>query len=272
MSPTMTPVGVVLDLVPGGLSGAVRCGGMEHHVEWTPSGLVASGHDPSEEDILRALGGERPPCVQLTTTWEQYKLEPLFIGALLTGRSGLLSRQTQATVGPRVTGPPGTFAVARLLEPFLALPTGLRRVLAADAAVTYSGTDLLHRGMPDDTSELRTALRRLLSEAAEAAFERPVEVRLLKVTNDGTPPAVFVRERGTPLVLAGQLPVSWAALAVLGLAGRPGLLVVDVTRVDGGSLGAAGYTFGWRDADLTPTTVAWAEADVRAQVRSTLDA
>ena len=261
-----------LDLVPsGGLTGLVRCGDVEHAVAWTGSGLVAVGHDVTEEDILEALGGHRPTCVQLATTWEEYKLEPLLIGALLTGRSGLLRRQSHATVGPPVSGPPGAYGVARLVQPFLDLPTGLQRVLAADAALAYSRTELVSRGMPDDTSELRTALRRLLREAAEVAFDRPFEVRLLKVTNDGAPAALFVREQGTPTALAGQLPVSWAALSALGLSARRGLLVVGVDVDEPvGVVRARGYTFDRRDGDLTATTALWPLADVRARVRSAL--
>src|SRR5688500_18261739 len=175
MSPQWADVTSVLDLAPAGLTGSVRCGDADHAVAWTGSGLHAVGHDPTEEDILDALGGHRPTCVQLATTWEEYKLEPLLIGALLTGRVGLLSRQSHATVGPPVSGPVGSFAIARLVQPFLDFPPALRRVLAADAALAYSRTDLIRRGMPDDTSELRTSLRRLLTEAAEDAFDRPVE-------------------------------------------------------------------------------------------------
>ena len=105
--PQWAGVTSALDLVPDGLTGDVRCGGAGHAVAWTGSGLAATGHDPTEEDILDALGGHRPPCVQLATTWEEYKLEPLLIGALLTGRGDLLSRQSHATVGPPVHGGPG---------------------------------------------------------------------------------------------------------------------------------------------------------------------
>ena len=258
-----------LDLVPDGVTGLVACGDTAHEVAWTGSRLAATGHEPTEEDILDALGGHRPACVQLTTTWEAYKLEPLLIGALLTGHAGLLSRQSQSTVGPRVSGPPGSMGMARLLQPFLALPSGLRRVLAADAAGAYSRTELLTRGMSDDTSALRTALRRLVTDAAEEAFDRPVEVRQLRVTNDGPPPALFVRSIGPPVLLTGQLPVSWAALAALGLAARPGMLVVGLDEFGaGGIVRASGYSFGWRDADLTPACVEDPADDLRANVRA----
>ena len=267
----MADVTAVLDLVPVGLTGTVRCGGDEHAVAWTGAGLVATGHDPTEEDILDALGGLRPPCVQLATTWSDYKLEPLLIGALLTGHAGLLARQSHATVGPPVTGRPGTYGVASLVQPFLDFPPALRRVLAADAAVAYSRTDLVRRGMPDDTSAIGTALRRLLTEAAAEAFDRPVEVRL-RVTNDGPRPALFVREQGPgALVLAGQLPVSWAALAALGLAARPGLLVTDVTA-EGDGVRLGGYALGPRDADLSEASVERRLDDVRDDVRTALSA
>ena len=258
----------VLDLAPAGLTGSVRCGEVEHALTWTGTGLHAVGHDPTEEDILDALGGRRPTCVQLATTWEEYKLEPLLIGALLTGRVGLLARQSHATVGPPVLAPVGSFAIARLVQPFLDFPPGLRRLLAADAALAYSRTELIRRGMPDDTSELRTCLRRLVAEAAQEAFDRPVEVRLT-LTNDGPAPALFVRERGAPLVLAGQLPVSWAALAALGLAARPGLLVTGVS-FEGDAVRSTGYAFGPRDADLVATHEDRSLAVVRDDVRSLL--
>ena len=268
MSPQWTDVTSVLDLAPVGLVGSVRCGDAEHGLAWTGSGLHAVGHDPTEEDILDALGGRRPRCVQLATTWEEYKLEPLLIGALLTGRVGLLSRQSHATVGPPVAGPLGSFALARLVQPFLDFPPGLRRVLAADAALAYSRTELVRRGVPDDTTELRTSLRRLVTAAAEDAFDRPVEVRLT-VTSDGPRPANLVRERGSPLVLAGQLPVSWAALAALGLAARPGLLMTEV-ELDGAVVRSRGYAFGPRDADLVATHDERPLGIVRDDVRSLL--
>ena len=268
MSPQWTGVSSVLDLVPSGLTGAVRRGEVDHALTWTETGLHAVGHDPTEEDILDALGGRRPTCVQLATTWEEYKLEPLLIGALLTGRVGLLARQSHATVGPPVSGPLGSFALARLVQPFLEFPPGLRRVLGADAALAYSRTELVRRGMSDDTSELRTCLRGLVTEAAQEAFDRPVDVRLT-VTNDGPPPALFVRERGSPLVLAGQLPVSWAALAALGLAARPGLVVTEVA-FEGDTVRSSGYTFGRRDADLSAASVSVPIERVRQRVRSRL--
>ena len=262
----------LLDLVPrDGLMGPVRCGDADHLIAWTGSGLSARGHDATEEDILGALGGQRPPCVQLATTWDEYKLEPLLLGALLTGRSDLLARQSQATVGPPVTGPPGDFTLARLVRPFLELPSGLQRVLAADAAVSYSRTEHLTRGMPDDTTELRSAIRRLVTVAAEQAFDRAVDARLITVTNDGSPPVLFVRDRGSPLVLAGQLPVSWAALAMLGLSSRPGVLTAGV-EVDArhGAVRAHAYSFAWRDPDLSHVELRWSFDEVRDHVRATL--
>jgi hypothetical protein len=66
------------------MSAPVACNGNVHAVAWGPHGLVASAHDTTDEDVLLALGGVRPPCVALRVLWDDYKLEPLLVAALLT--------------------------------------------------------------------------------------------------------------------------------------------------------------------------------------------
>lgn len=258
----------LLDLVPRGLTAEVACGDDVHVLGWDPtSGLRSLGHEPTDEDVLGAFEGRRPACVQLARTWDDYKLEPLLIAALLGGRVGLLRRQTVPTVGPPVADRrAGLFG---LLEPFLGFPDGLRRALAAEAVLAYGRTDLLRRGRPDDTSELAATVRQLLATASEEAFGRPVDTHLVRITPADVPTALFVRGLGEPLAFAGQLSVSWAALAVLGLAaGTPrGALVVDVEAGDEpGRMRGAGFTFERRDRDLTPVSVGWATEDLQRRV------
>jgi hypothetical protein len=148
----------LLDLVPPGLGAPIECDGGVHRLEWVGGprgGLRASGHDASAEDVLRALGGDRPRCVELAARWHDHRLEPLLLVAMLTGDADLLSRQTFVTVGPPIPVSRGV-AFSRHVEALVDLDLPLRRVLAADAAVAYSATDLLRTGAPDNTSAVRS--------------------------------------------------------------------------------------------------------------------
>jgi hypothetical protein len=264
----------LLDLVPAGISAPIECDGGTHRLEWvgrSAGGLRACGHDATAEDVLRALGGDRPRCVELAARWHDHRLEPLLLVAMLTGDADLLSRQTFVTVGPPIPVTRGV-GLYRHVEALVELAPALRRVLAADSAVAYSATDLLRTGAPDNTSAVRSVVRRQLAEAAMAAFDvEEVDAAQVWVTDDADPPVLFVRSRrGGALVLAGKVPVRWAATWVLGLARREGRLVVDV-RADGrGGVELLGYTLGRRDPDLAAFVDRVPERTVRRRIEADL--
>ena len=251
----------VIELVPEDLCRApVQCNGEVHELGWRGAGegLRAIAHDPTDEDVLRALGGTRPPCVALAGVWHDHRLEPLLLTAMLTGAPGLLQNQTFATVGPQASWSRRSGGLFRLVQPLLQLPAPLRRVLAAEAAIAYSATDLLASGAPDNTSSVRWTVRGMLRAAARDAFGvDEVDATQVWVTDDRDPPVLFVRARrsgGREVVLAGKVPVRWAALVVLGLEVHRGrALVLDATLDrTGRSARLTGYSLGRRDPELTP--------------------
>jgi hypothetical protein len=173
----------------------------------------------------------------------------------------------------------GRHGLYGLLRPFVDVPAGLRRVLAADAATAFSATDLVRRAAPDNLVALGSAVRGLLATAASRAFGgMPVDPQV-RVTADGEPPALFVRRRqaGGGLVLAGQVPVSWAVLPALGVAVvEGGTLLVETSAVAGrdpGTRWGRGYVLRrGRDADLTPVEVELPVDVLRRRIAIALDA
>jgi hypothetical protein len=148
----------------------------------------------------------------------------------------------------------------------------LRRILAADAAIRYSATTLLRTGAPDNTTAVRAVVRDRLRTAATVAFGRDVDASQVWITDDHDPPVLFVRSRRDELVLAGKVPVRWAALDALGLADVEAGLVLDA-EVDASLtvVRLAGYRFARRDPDVTPFVVDVPAAFVEGRIRSALD-
>jgi hypothetical protein len=155
------------------------------------------------------------------------------------------------------------------VKPFLDLPSPLQRVLAADAALAFSASDVWQRGTRDNTVEVANVVRSMLRSAADVAFGvpvGPVAPRLLAVSGDvGGAPVLFLRGRRAPVELAGRLPVAWIALAVLGLAVVGDALVVELF-VDGDVVRGRGFRLVGRDADLTSCDVTLSRRDAERRV------
>ena len=270
----------LLELVPPEVCRApVACNGEVHVLGWNGpgEGLRAIAHDPTDEDVLQALGGTRPPCVALAALWHDYRLEPLLLSAMLTGAPGLLQNQTFATVGPPISVRLRRRGIYGLVEPLVDLPAPMRRVLAAEAAIAYSATDLLRTGVPDNTSSVRWTVRGLLRAAARDAFAvDEVDASQVWVTDDRDAPVLFVRARhdgGRELVLAGKVPVRWAALVSLGVEVVHGRRLVLDASLDPTCrrVRLAGYELGRRDPELSPFVVD-VEADaLAARIRDRLE-
>lgn len=48
---------------------AVRCQGATHHLLWRRGALVLEDHDVAADAVVVALGGERPPCLEVLRSW-----------------------------------------------------------------------------------------------------------------------------------------------------------------------------------------------------------
>jgi hypothetical protein len=53
----------------------VRCQGATHHVLWRRGALVLEDHDVAADAVLVALGGERPPCLEVLRSWRMGYIE-----------------------------------------------------------------------------------------------------------------------------------------------------------------------------------------------------
>lgn len=54
----------------------VVCGAEEHVVVWRRGSLAAAHHDLAGEELLVALGADRPACLEVVQSWRAGKVEP----------------------------------------------------------------------------------------------------------------------------------------------------------------------------------------------------
>jgi hypothetical protein len=132
---------------------AVRCQGATHHVLWRRGAFVLEDHDVAADAIVVALGGERPPCLELLRSWRLGYVEvepPRPSAGLVRALSSLAGWMSGGGPSPAV------------------LPEPLRRLREASILHTWG------RGLRDDRASaasqeafLRRAITRKLADVAK---------------------------------------------------------------------------------------------------------
>lgn len=184
-------------------------------------------HDRRAEAALRSLGGTASACAGLFFTWHDYRIEPLLVGALLSGRPGMLACQTLPVFGPSIGRPsrPGLFGS---LEPLLTLDEPFRLRLAASSAIAMARACVTARALADDGIAVTRVLRDCVASAlAVVAPGLVFDVRLDAV--DAPAGRVVTLARTVDgIEVRGTLPVDWLALFALGVATHGSALVTSV--------------------------------------------
>jgi hypothetical protein len=70
----------------------VSCEGEEHRVRWVRGQLLLDDHDLAAEEVLLALGGEAPRCVQLVALWREAVADGGFLEEWAAGRPDRVRR------------------------------------------------------------------------------------------------------------------------------------------------------------------------------------
>lgn len=65
------------------VTGAITCGGQQHHITWRRGKLVLEDHDLLAERSLTALGSESPLCVEILEAWRRRRGIELLYKVLL---------------------------------------------------------------------------------------------------------------------------------------------------------------------------------------------
>ena len=130
---------------------AIRCQGATHHVLWRRGSFVLEDHDVAADAIVVALGGDRPPCLELLRSWRLGYVE-----VEQPRRSAGLVRALSSLAGWMAGGGP---------HPAV-LPEPLRRLREASILHTWG------RGLRDDRARL---------ESQQAFLDRAISRRLADV-------------------------------------------------------------------------------------------
>jgi hypothetical protein len=182
----------------------IDCTSRPHHVSWKRGRLAVEDHDVAAELAVEALGGDRPPCVALYSTWRELCSSSTSAEALLAPVTAGLSAGSSR--GRRRPG-----AVDRALD---GLPEPLRDVMALIALVrgerAAEGSDppvptQVHRLI---SAHVGTGMRRSLGAAQRSGGRTVVSARLtVAPLNDE--PAVDIAGDRRRLRVALSLPARW---------------------------------------------------------------
>jgi hypothetical protein len=182
----------------------IECASGPHHVSWQRGRLAVEDHDVAAELAVEALGGERPPCVVLYSTWRELcgsgtsteaLLAPVTAG-LAVGSSS--SRRRAGAIERALGGLPEPL---RDVMALIALVRGERAAQGSDPPVPAQ----VHRLI---SAHVSTAMRRSLGAAQRAGGRTAVSARLTVVPlNDE--PAVDIAGDRRGLRVALNLPARW---------------------------------------------------------------
>ncbi len=146
----------------------VRCAGAEHAITWRRGALVLDDHDLAADDVLVALGGDMPPCLDVRRSWRLGYIEsdpPVESAALVRSLSSLARWMAGGGDAPVVLPEP----LRRLREASL-LHTwgrGLRDPRASDDAQRH----VLERAIARRLRDLLTSQLRPLGVHTKAALD-----------------------------------------------------------------------------------------------------
>ena len=186
---------------------AVRCQGSTHHVLWRRGAFVLEDHDVAADAIVVALGGERPPCLELLRSWRLGYVEveqPRRSAGLVRALSSLAGWMSGGGANPAV------------------LPEPLRRLREVSILHTWG------RGLRDDRAGVESqqaflarAISRRVGDVAKVHLPSPVIELDVGVTH-GAPVA-----EGDRRSLHVRVPASWLTTVwVPGLESRGGGFVI----------------------------------------------
>lgn len=250
-SSVTTRTGSVLSLPWPTAVSAVECNRRAHEVGWVNGRLVAIHHDWESEQVIHALGGHAEPCARTILLWLDYRMEPLLPGFLISGKPGLMSRQTLPVFGPSI-GRPGRPGLFGLLKPLGGLDRNLRLRLAAASALALDRSERFASIGADDglavRDLVRAALRATLQVTAPNAYRVNVEL-----ARGAAPSWLESRPVDGGIIVHGRLSIAWLALFSLGVAvvndelvlyasnhgGKAHLLTTSFSRLADGRPGAA---------------------------------
>ena len=216
-----------------GLTEAVAeldCGGATHRVRWASGALSTDDHDDAKaEETLEALGGEAPRCIEILRAWRRHAATPELItlgrrpgeaelglrDAPVLDKAAILAPYRRRGVSPASLRQ----AEARMhrreeLGLLLALPAPLidRLVLTvlASCADRWDDEALRENHGLRIGAALSARATPALRRFAQKLGDGPVEVGVSPVHPDRLGPLVAARlERGQPVVISAELPVSW---------------------------------------------------------------
>lgn len=188
---------------------AVRCQGATHHVLWRRGSFVLEDHDVAADAIVVALGGDRPPCLELLRSWRIGYVEidqPRRSAGLVRALSSLAGWMSGGGPHPAV------------------LPEPLRRLREASILHTWG------RGLRDDRSSMESqqtflarAITRRLGEVAKVHLPSPA-VQLDLAVGFGAAEAEGDTAAGRVRV---RVPPAWlTSVWVPGLESRGGGFVI----------------------------------------------
>lgn len=134
----------------------VPCQGAQHTITWRRGSLVLDDHDAGADEVLVALGGERPACLEVRRSWRLGYIEqqPPTESAALVRSLSSLARWMSGGAPPAV------------------LPEPLRRLREASVMHTWG------RGLREPTSSAEA--QRAFLERAVARRVRDLLVRQLR--------------------------------------------------------------------------------------------
>jgi hypothetical protein len=155
----------------------VDCQGTEHTVLWRRGALVLADHDPGADEVLVALGGDRPPCLDVQRSWRLGYIEqdpPVASAALVRSLSSLARWMSGGGDHPAVL--PEQLRRLREASVLHTWGRGLREPTASDEAqraflersITRRVRDLLVRQLRPLGAERDAALDVAIGDHAEA--------------------------------------------------------------------------------------------------------
>ena len=193
----------------------VECGGAQHTVVWRRGALVLADHDPVADDVLVALGGERPPCLDVQRSWRLGYIEqdpPVASAALVRSLSSLARWMSGGGDHPAV------------------LPEPLRRLREASVLHTWG------RGLREPTASgdaQRAFLERSITRRVRDLLVRQLRPLGADRDNDldvaiGDHPEAEGRCEGARAWARVRVPVGWlTGVWVSGLETWQGDVVLD---------------------------------------------